>query len=158
MKQFNNIFEVLEYYKSDERCRDTIEKMRWPDGNIICPKCKIDYCYRMSDMRNYKCRDKKCGITFSVTQGTIYEATKLHLSKWFAALYLLTAHKKGISSCQLARDLGIEQKAAWFLLTRLRVMLRSRSVEKLDNIVEIDETYVGGKWENMNKDKRAKCE
>lgn len=156
MREFKNLTEVITYFSSEEKCRDTVEKMRWPDGNIICPKCGNERSYRMGDMKHYKCRDKKCGTKFSVIKGSIFEATKLPLSKWFVGIYLVTAHKKGISSCQLARDLGIGQKAAWFLLSRIREMLRSKSVEVLDNIVEVDETYVGGKWENMSKDKRAK--
>lgn len=155
MNQFTNLAEVMEYFKSEDRCRDTIEKMRWPDGNIICPFCGTKRAYRMSDMKHYKCRIKKCGRRFSVIKGTVFEATKLPLSKWFIAMYLVTAHKKGISSHQLARDLGIRQKAGWFLLCRIREILRSKSIEILDNIVEIDETYVGGKWENMHKGKRA---
>ncbi len=158
MKQFSNLFEVLSYYSSDDNCRNTLEKIRWPDGNIICPKCKTDRGYRMGDMKNYKCRDKKCGIRFTITQGTIYEATKLHLSKWFAAMYLLSAHKKGISSCQLARDLGIGQKAAWFLLTRIRESWKNKSIEKMDNIVEVDECYVGGSLANMHRGRRKKIQ
>lgn len=144
MKQFANISEVIEFYKSEDNCRDLIEKNRWPDGNIICQKCGGEKCYRMSDMRHYKCRDKKCGNKFSVIKGTVFESTKLPLSKWFTAMYLVTAHKKGISSHQLARNLGIGQKAAWFLLCRIREILRSKSFELLDNVVEVDETYVGG--------------
>ncbi len=156
MKQFSNLAEVLDYYKSEDKCRDTIEKMRWPDGNIICPKCGEGKAYRMSDMRHYKCHSQSCKHRFSVTVGTIFGATKLPLSKWFAAIYFVINRKKGISSCQVARDLGIGQKAAWFMLCRIRFMFQHKTVEMLDNIVEVDETYVGGKWENMCKDKRAK--
>lgn len=156
MKEFKNIGEVMDYFKSEDRCRDTIEKMRWPSGRIVCPYCNCGEAYRMSDMRNYKCRDKKCGRKFTVTVGTVFEATKLPLSKWFIAMYLVTAHKKGISSHQLARDLGIGQKAGWFLLSRIRHIMASKSILKLDNIVEVDETYVGGKFENMTKGRREK--
>ena len=143
MNQFKSLDEVIEFYKSEDKCRDLVEKNRWPDGNIICPKCKGERCYRMGDMKHYKCRDKKCGTRFSVIKGTVFEATKLPLSKWFIAMYLVTAHKKGISSHQLARDLNIRQKAAWFLLSRIRYILTNKSVELLDNIVEVDETYCG---------------
>jgi transposase-like protein len=156
MKPFANLFEVLEYYKRDDNCRDTIEKMRWPDGNIICPKCKTDKAYRMGDMKHYKCRNKKCGSRFSGMVGSVFEATKLHLSKWFGAMYLITAHKKGISSHQLARDLGIRQKAAWFLAMRCREIIRTKSVEQLNGIVQIDETHCGGHIPLMNKTKRKK--
>jgi hypothetical protein len=87
--------------------------------------------------------------------GSVMEGTKLPLSTWFVALYLITAHKKGISSCQLARDLNIGQKAAWFVNHRIRLMLKDKAADPLSNVVEIDETYVGGKWANMSKKKRA---
>lgn len=154
MKEFATLQDVLDYYKSEEKCRDTLEKMRWPDGNIICPKCGKDKCYRLSDMIRYKCRDKKCGNNFSVTKGTIFEATKLPLSKWFTVLYFVLNRKKGISSCQVARDMGIGQKAAWFMLSRIREMLKNKTVELLDNIVEVDETYVGGSLAAMNRTRR----
>lgn len=156
MKQFSTLTEVLDYYKSEDRCRDTIERMRWPEGNIICPKCREEKAYRMGDCKHYKCRSRQCRNRFSVTVGTVFEGTKLPLAKWFAGIYFVINRKKGISSYQVARDLGIGQKAAWFMLCRIREMLKNKSVELLDNIVEVDETYVGGKWENMCKDKRAK--
>jgi hypothetical protein len=156
MTQFKTLAEVMKFYEREDNCRDIIEKNRWPDGNIICPKCSGGKCYRMGDMKHYKCRDKKCGTRFSVIKGTVFEGTKLPLAKWFTAMYLVMAHKKGVSSHQIARNLGIGQKAAWFLLCRIREIMRSKSFEMLDNIVEVDETYVGGKWENMSKDKRAK--
>ena len=156
MNQFKSLSEVIEFYKSEDKCRDLVEKNRWPDGNIICPKCKGERCYRMGDMKHYKCRDKKCGTRFSVIKGTVFEATKLPLSKWFIAMYLVTAHKKGISSHQLARDLNIRQKAAWFLLSRIRYILTNKSVELLDNIVEVDETYCGGKLDKMHRGRRER--
>lgn len=83
------------------------------------------------------------------------ENTKLPLAKWFAAIWLITNHKKGISSCQLARDLGIGQKAAWFLTHRVREMVIDKAPELLEGICEVDETYVGGRWANMRKSKRT---
>lgn len=148
--------EVLDYYKNEDKCRDTLEKMRWPDGNIKCPKCGEGHAYRMSNMVKYKCHSQACKNAFSVTVGTVFEGTKLPLSKWYSAIWFVLNRKKGISSCQIARDLGIGGKAAWFMLCRIREMLRNKTVELLDNIVEVDETYVGGKWANMHKDKRAK--
>ncbi|MBL7745636.1 MAG: IS1595 family transposase [Chitinophagaceae bacterium] len=156
MRQFKSLNEVVTFFSSEEKCQDMLEKMRFPDGKIVCPKCGVIGAYRMGDCKNYKCRDKKCGSRFSITVGTVMEGSKLPLSKWFTAIYLITAHKKGISSCQLARDLGIGQKAAWFMNHRIREMLREKAADPLSNVVEVDETYVGGKWANMSKKKRAK--
>jgi transposase-like protein len=158
MHQFSNLSEVLEYYKSEDKCRDTIEKMRWPDGNIICPKCGEGHAYRNSDMRTYKCHSQACKNAFSVTVGTVFQSTKLPLSKWFAAIYFVINRKKGISSHQIARDLGIGQKAAWFMLCRIREMLRNKTVELLDNIVEVDECYVGGRLDVMHRGRRKKIQ
>ncbi len=81
--------------------------MRWPNGNIVCPICGAKNAYRNGDCKTYKCRNIECKTNFSITVGTMMENTKLPLAKWFAAIWLITNHKKGISSCQLARDLGI---------------------------------------------------
>src|SRR5688572_29660250 len=102
MIQFKSLADVAIYFKNEEVCRDFLEKMRWPDGRIICPLCGVRGAYRNSDMKTYKCRDKHCKSAFSVTVGTVMENTKLPLAKWFMAMYLVSAHKKGISSYQLA--------------------------------------------------------
>jgi hypothetical protein len=155
---FKTLPDLLQYFNHEEKARDFLEKMRWPDGRIICPICGVRGAYRNADMKTYSCRDKTCKARFSVTVGTMMENTKLPLCKWFAAIWLITAHKKGISSCQLARDLGIGQKAAWFLNHRIREMVIDKAPELLQEIVSIDETYVGGKWANMNKTKRTRIQ
>jgi hypothetical protein len=155
---FKTLPELFQYFNYEEKARDFLEKMRWPDGRIICPICGVRGAYRNADMRNYTCRDTKCQARFTVTVGTMMENTKLPLAKWFAAIWLITAHKKGISSCQLARDLGIGQKAAWFLNHRIRQMVTEKAPELLQDIVSIDECYVGGRWANMKKTKRTKLQ
>jgi transposase-like protein len=152
---FKSLQDVANYFKNEEICRDWLEKFRWPDGRIVCPICGVRDAYRNSDMKTYKCKDKDCKSRFSVTVGTIFENTKLPLAKWYMAIYLISAHRKGISSCQLARDLGIGQKAAWFVLHRVRELMKETGQDFLSGLVEIDETYVGGRWENMNKTKRT---
>src|ERR1043165_4885524 len=122
--QFKSLQDVALFFNSEEKCRDFLEKIRWPDGRIICPICGVRDAYRNGDCKTYKCRDKDCKTNFSVTVGTVFEGTKLPLAKWFMAMYLTSAHRKGISSCQLARDLNIGQKAAWFLNHRIREMLK----------------------------------
>jgi len=152
---FKTLPELLQYFNHEDKARDFLEKMRWPDGRIVCPACGVKGAYRNSDMRTFVCRVQKCKSRFSVTVGTIMESTKLPLAKWFAAIWLITAHKKGISSCQLARDLGIGQKAAWFMNHRIREMVREQAPEKLQDVVAVDEAHVGGRWANMNKTKRT---
>lgn len=156
MKDFKNYKELMEQLSDEKVCRDFVEQMRWK-GNPICPHCGADKPYKLKDGIAYRCRNKDCKKDFSVTKGTIFENSKIPLSKWVATMYILTAHKKGISSHQLGRDIGVTQKTAWFLLHRIRFILGDYTPpEPLDNIVEVDETYVGGKWDNMNKGRRRK--
>lgn len=152
--QFNNLQEAIHYFKDEQFCREHLAKMRWPDGNVVCPKCGQKGAYRYCDFKFFKCKSRTCKNRFSVTAGSIYENTKIPLSKWFIAMYLISAHKKGISSCQLARDLGLGQKAGWFLLHRIRTLLADTNPELLTDVVEIDETYVGGKMRNKSNKKR----
>lgn len=152
---FKTLPDLLNHFNSEEKCRDFLEKMRWPEGNIKCPYCGCGNSYRCSDMKNYKCRRKECKYRFSVTVGTMMEKSRIPLQKWFAAAWLVTNHKKGISSCQLARDLGIGQKAAWFLIHRVREMVIEKAPDLLDSpVVMTDEMYVGGSISNMTKTRR----
>ncbi len=154
MKDFKNYKELMEQLSDERVCRDFVEQMRLK-GNPLCPHCGADKPYKLKDGIAYRWRNKDCKKDFSVTKGTVFQNSKIPLSKWVATLYILTAHKKGISSHQLARDIGVTQKTAWFLLHRIRYILGDPEPhEPLDNIVEVDETYVGGKWDNMNKGKR----
>lgn len=153
---FKTLPELLQFFSNEDKARTFLEKSRWPSGVIVCPICGTKGAYRMGNCKTYKCRNKKCNVGFSVTQGTLMENTKLPLCKWFAAIWLITNHKKGISSCQLARDLGIGQKAAWFLNHRIREMVTDKAPELLEDVVAIDEAHIGGRWANMNKTKRTK--
>ncbi len=153
--QFKTLPELIQYFNTEDKARSYLEKMRWPDGKIICPYCNKKGAYRNLDMKTYTCRSLTCKARFSVMVGSLMENTKLPLCKWFAAIWLVTGHKKGISSCQLARDLGIGQKAAWFLLHRIREMVTDKAPELLNNVVAVDEAHVGGRWANMNKTKRT---
>jgi transposase-like protein len=153
---FNNLRELIVSMPDEKTCREYLAKQRWPDGNIVCPYCGHGKGYVIEGGERFKCASNTCYKRFRVTVGTIMEASKIPVSKWLTAIYLVTAHKKGISSYQLGRDLGIAQKNSWFMLHRIREMLRIKSNTKVDNVVEIDEVYIGGKVPNMSKSKRKK--
>src|SRR5512142_3090123 len=153
MEKFKNILELTRFFKDEQTCRDYLAWIRW-EYKPICPYCGHDKVYRIENGKRYKCASNKCYSKFSVTVGTIFENTNIPLQKWFIGIYLACSHKKGISSLQLGKDLGISQKSAWFLLHRVREMLKDKAPDLLSNIVEIDETYVGGKDTNRHKSKK----
>jgi transposase-like protein len=149
--QFKNLIQVLDYFKDDEACKVYYASERWGD-TPSCPHCGNVGAYITN--RGYKCKAKECQKKFTVTTGTIFENTKISLRYWFAAIYLCTAHKKGVSSLQLSRDLNITQKTAWFLLHRIREMLKDSAPQMLDGSIEVDETFVGGKNKNRHANKK----
>jgi hypothetical protein len=152
---FKNLHELIATMPDEKSCREYLAKQRWEDGKAICPYCGYGKCYVIENGKRYKCGSKECYKKFSVTVGTIFEASNIPLNKWFTAIYLIGNHKKGISSYQLGRDIGVSQKCSWFMLHRIRELMRDKREVKLDNIVEVDEVYMGGKVGNMSKKKRA---
>lgn len=121
---------------------------RWPDG-IVCPsyKCKSESIHTWPDGKYYECR--KCKKVFTVRTGTVFERSHVPLHKWLFTMYLMHIHRKGISSVQLAKEIGVTQKTAWFMLHRLREACEDESTYKqFTGVVEVDETYLGGKFTN----------
>jgi transposase-like protein len=151
---FTNLRELVLSMPTEETCREYLVQQRW-QGKPVCPYCGSGRVYSIEKGKRFKCGNSECYKKFSATVGTIFEASNIPLSKWFLAVYISTAHKKGISSYQLGKDVGVTQKTGWFMLHRIREMMRTKHETKLDNIVEIDETFVGGKVKNMSKKRRA---
>lgn len=149
---FRNLPELIKYFENEETCKAYLEKQRW-GKNVVCPHCSHEKVYRTN--RGYKCANSECYKKFSVISGTIYEGTKIPLSKWFPAVYLATAHKKGISSLQLSRDIGVTQKTAWFMLHRIRAMMAEKHPEMLSGTIEADESYFGGLEKNKHRQNKT---
>lgn len=148
---FKSLIQVLDFFKSEETCIQYLAESRWAD-KPSCPHCGNVGAYVTN--RGFKCKAKECRKKFTVTTGTVLENTKIDLRLWFATIYLATAHKKGISSHQLSRDLNITQKTAWFLLHRVREMFKNTAPEMLEGNIEVDETFVGGKNKNRHANKK----
>lgn len=152
IKSFNSLIELTDAFPTEEVCLKYLESLIWEDGVVspFDPESKVYVCSN----NRYIC--KNTGKSFNVKTGTIFENTKLPLRKWFMAIWLVLSHKKGISSLQLSRDIKVTQKTAWFMLQRIRECLMCKNEGRLENEVEADETFVGGKNKNRHKDKKVK--
>jgi transposase-like protein len=135
--------EVTKMYSTDERCRELLKKLRWPYG-VECVRCKSKKVCELPTQKKFECGD--CGYQFSVTTQTIFHDTHLPLETWFLAVVLLVEAKKGISAHQVHRTLGIGYRTAWFLCHRIRSAMAQCEKPMLDGKVEMDETFVGGKF------------
>ena len=156
MNNFKNLHDLLANLPDEISCRQYFEQYRWPDGKPICPYCGSGKAYRIEKGKRFKCGNPECYKKYSVLVGTIFEDSNIPLQKWFIALYMATNHKRGISSCQLARDLNITQKSAWFMLHRLRHLMANGDIKKpFTDVVQADEAFVGGKNKNRHADKKV---
>src|SRR5256712_11085338 len=143
--------EITEMFSTDEKCRELLERLRWPNGPE-CPRCHTQKVVRLvtSDKLLY-CAE--CDYQFTVTSGTIFHDSHLALSKWFMVTLLLCEARKGISANQIKRTVGMSYKTAWYLCHRIRAAMKEFDRPMLDGTVEMDETYVGGKQRNPGRGK-----
>lgn len=153
LPEFKSIFDLLKAFPDEQTCINHLENLRW-NGVPVSPFDSESKVYKCAGNK-YKC--KTTGKYFNVRTATIFDNTKIPLQKWFLALFIFSSHKKGISSHQLARDITVTQKSAWFLLHRLRYAFDHPNFKQsLGNIVEIDETFMGGESKNKHANKKTK--
>jgi transposase-like protein len=150
---FKNLVEFNKAFNTEQKCIDHLIKMRWKAG-IACPHCGNMKYYTFAGQNIFKCAG--CLKKFNIRTKSIFEGSNVPLQTWFLAIYLAVSLKRGISSAQLARDLGVTQKTAWFMLQRLRTIFGNDQTEQLSNIVEADEVYLGGKSNWKHADKKTK--
>ena len=151
-KPFSSILELLRAFPDEESCIKHLEELRW-NGTVVSPFDEKSTVYKGRNNK-YKCRNTN--KYFNVRTGSIFEGTKISLQNWFLGIFLFTSHKRGISSYQLAKDLSITQKTAWFMLQRIRYAMEHQLfINYMEGTIQADETFVGGKNKNRHKDKKV---
>lgn len=148
-----DLIKLFEQFGTETQCREALEKMRWPNG-VKCLRCQSEKVYRIHTRNLFRC--ESCEYQFSAKTGTIFHDSHLPLPKWFAAIYLMSESKKGMSALQLKRTLKVAYKTAWYLCHRIREAVKDADSSLLSGICELDETFVGGKAKNMHKAERAR--
>lgn len=153
--------EAIVYFANPDNCLSYLVARRWPKG-VVCPTCGSKNVSFVPSRRLWQCKTRHPKSQFSVKVGTIFEDSPLGLNKWLPTVWMITNCKNGVSSWEIHRAIGVTQKTAWFMLHRIRLALRVGVFHKLgggpsgENEVEVDETFVGGRVQNMHKDRRLK--
>src|SRR5260370_4179468 len=154
MKAPKTFLEAVRYFSDPQTCLDFFVALRWPCG-VVCPHCGSHKVTFLANGKLWKCKTAHPSQKFSTKVGTIFEDSRIGLEKWVPAMWLAINCKNGISSYEIARDLGVTQKTAWFMLHRIRLSMHNGAVGKFSGRVEADETYIGAKARYMHKDKRT---
>jgi transposase-like protein len=152
------LVDAIKYFSDEQICINEVAAMKWPDGQVSCSGCgEIGNVIWLANQKRWKCRG--CKKQFSVKVGTIFHDSPLGLDKWMVAMWMLANCRNGVSSYEISRTIGITQKSAWHMLHRIRKAMTDTTPGKLGGNggpVEIDETFVGGKFKNMHKSKKVK--
>lgn len=151
-KEPKNLQDAILHFGNPDNCIEYLASRRWPDGNVICPGCGSERVSFNAQRRTWKCSSHHPKREFSIKVGTIMEDSAIPLDKWLVTIWLVTNCKNGVSSYEIARDVGVTQKSAWFMLHRIRLAMQDDDFgSKFRGEVEADETFIGGKARNMHK-------
>jgi transposase-like protein len=149
--------EAIIYFANPDNCIDYLALRRWPDGKVICPCCGSDRVSFNANRHTWKCSKHHAKREFSIKVGTVMEDSAIPLDKWLTAMWMILNCKNGVSSCEIAKNVRVSQKSAWFMLHRIRLSMQDETLgSKLSGEVEADETFIGGKARNMHRDVHAR--
>jgi transposase-like protein len=157
--------QAIQYFTDADNCLNYLKARRWPDGKVICPTCGRDDAPFVPSRRFWQCKTRHPKAQFSIKTGTILEESPLGLDKWLPVMWMVANCKNGVSSWEIHRSLGVTQKTAWFMLHRIRLGMKAdfghgplTKIGGEGSEVEVDETFVGGKKQNMHADKKVRYE
>ncbi len=157
MSEPKSLQEAIVYFSNPDNCIDYLAVRRWPNGIVLCPGCGSDKVKFSAKRRTWTCSAHHAKREFSIKIGTVMEDSPIPLDKWLTATWLVTNCKNGISSYEIARDVKVTQKSAWFMLHRIRLAMQDDFFgSKLGGEVEVDETFIGGKVRNMHVSERKR--
>jgi transposase-like protein len=143
-----NLVSVIEQYGTEDKCREYLESLRWPNG-IACPRCESRKISRITKRHQFDC--DSCRYQFSVLVGSVFSDTHLPLYKWLLATYIICESKKGVSANQLKRMIGVSYKTSWYLTHRIRAAMKEANPIPLTGVIEADETFIGGKKKGVGR-------
>ena len=155
MESPQTLLEAVRFFSNLDTCHRFMVAVKWPNGDVTCPKCGGRHVGEIASRRMFQCRMKGCRKQFSTKVGTIFEDSPLGLDKWLVAIWCIVNAKNGVSSCELARSIGVCQKSAWHMLHRIRMSMAQDTSDQLSGVCESDESFIGGAMRNMHKSKRA---
>ena len=146
---------AVRYFASPDNCREYLVARRWPNG-VTCPTCGSTAVYFDSSRNGWECKTRHANRKFTLKTGTIFEDSPLGFDKWLPVVWMIANCKNGVSSWEIHRAIGVTQKTAWFMLQRVRLAMQAIGGGKLGGDVEVDESYIGGKGQNMHVAKRKR--
>ncbi len=158
-QQIKTLQDAVVYFSNPDNALDYMANKLWPNG-VTCPTCGRKDVVFLKNQRKWQCKSVHPKRQFSSKVGTVFEDSPIPLEKWLPVMWMLANCRNGVSSCEIARTIGVTQKSAWFMLHRIRLAMQKKSFLKLGRSpggqVEVDESFIGGKARFMHKSKRAK--